>query len=84
MNKFVSLVPPLFLFDEKAIFFPLFENTGNASKESLKVILSRFFPSISIMYRLKGKPKTASKLDENITFLPEGWKTDSNSHYLKK
>ena len=26
------------------------------------------------MYRLKGKPKTASKLELNITFLPEGWK----------
>ena len=26
------------------------------------------------MYKLKGKPSTASKLEENIIFSPEGWK----------
>jgi len=72
MNKLVSLPPPLFLLDEKANFLPSLENTGNASKVSPWVTLSRFFPSISIKYKLKGNPLSASKLEENKIFFPDG------------
>lgn len=31
INKFVARVPPLFLLEEKARYFPLYENIGNES-----------------------------------------------------
>src|SRR5690606_28451251 len=74
IKRLVSRVPPLFRFDEKAKYFPSFENTGKASKVLLWVTRSRFFPSISIKYRLKGNPLSDSKLLENKIFSPEGWK----------
>ena len=72
INKLVSRVPPLLRLLEKARYFPLLENTGKASKVSPWVTRSKFFPSVPIRYRLKGNPRSASKLLENKIFSPDG------------
>ena len=46
---FVSLVPPLFLFEENTIFLPSLEKTGNESNVLSKEICSKFSPFVSII-----------------------------------
>jgi len=58
INILKSLLVFPFLFDVQIIFFPSFENIGNELKPFEYVILSKFFPSISILYNSKFKIKT--------------------------
>src|SRR5690606_26881088 len=68
----VSLVPPLFLLLENAIFLPSGLNMGNASKPLSRLILVKPDPSSFTVYILKGNPLGYSWLDAKIILLLSG------------
>jgi hypothetical protein len=72
INILKSLLVFPFLFDVQIIFFPSFENIGNELKPFEYVILSKFFPSISILYNSKLKLFGAWRFDEKIMNFSDG------------
>ena len=72
-NTFVLRVRPLWRLELKAIFVPSGENIGKESNALSWVTCSNSPVSRSNMKMLKGNPPVWW-LDENKTFVPEGWK----------